>query len=297
MLGVLGEIFTSARAESSSSSSSSSSSLAAVASSGEAGAAEPYNIFFPGANATTAAAASTTRRQQQQQPRGGTGAGDGGGGVAGGLAGSNIRLRTLILGRCGGVSEAAFEIFFAQASRGVVMGARESSGARPGGGSGGGAGGGGGGGGGGGRSRGDAAATGFGLALSTVRLQGCRALGDRGLALLCAGAKRLNDVQVCASARRCVLLSPSVDWLCPFVLKALGNNDHGLVALFFFFSLSLSLSLSLRRLSVSLSLSPPSCLFTNLYLVLCLSASNARPPTIDVSGHGLSVGVSRVLVS
>lgn len=155
-------------------------------------------MFFPDENVATTAAANTAR--QRQQPRGSTGAGGGrgeGGDVAEGLAGSNIRLRTLVLGRCGGVSEAAFEKFFAQA----CGGARESSGARRAGGSGGG----------GGRNRGGAAAAAFGLALSTVRLQGCRALGDRGLVLLCAGAKRLSNVQV-------------VGWL-NFCLQVLRNED------------------------------------------------------------------------
>lgn len=181
MLGVLGEIFTSARPASSSSSSS------AAAASSEEGGGEPYNIFFAGA------------------------AGDGGRGVESGPEESNIRLRTLILGRCGGVSEAAFETFLGQAGGGMV-GARESSSARRGSGSGSGSGTVG-------KDRGGAAATdGFGLALSTVRLQGCKALGDRGLALLCAGAKRLDDVQVLA----CLVGFSREHWVMTMVMTMMG---------------------------------------------------------------------------
>lgn len=121
--------------------------------------------------------------------------------VASGLAGGTgarsgsgiVSLRTLILGHCGGVSETAFETFLALAGGGGggAGGSRVGTKGVRGQGDGGGKCSGGGG-------RGDAAGGGAPrMALSCVRLQGCKALGDRGLVLLCAGAKgRLSEVQV-----------------------------------------------------------------------------------------------------
>ncbi|CAM9238556.1 unnamed protein product [Ectocarpus sp. 13 AM-2016] len=166
MLAVLGEAFSSARLP-----------PAAVEGAAAAARAEPYNTFFPSANAVAAS----------QQ--------DGGEGDV-----AVASLRTLVLGRCGGISEPAFEAFLDLVVGGGVIRAglvgKRGSGSEERGGSirrrrssGGGDG-------------EDAAAVGAayaggGLALSRVRLEGCRALGNRGLALLCDGAmERLSDIQV-----------------------------------------------------------------------------------------------------
>ncbi|CAN0597579.1 unnamed protein product, partial [Ectocarpus sp. 12 AP-2014] len=77
MLAVLGEAFSSARLP-----------PAAVEGAAAAARAKPYNTFFPSANAVAAS---------QQD------GGEGGAAVA--------SLRTLVLGRCGGISEPAFETF------------------------------------------------------------------------------------------------------------------------------------------------------------------------------------------
>ncbi|CBN76196.1 conserved unknown protein [Ectocarpus siliculosus] len=165
MLAVLGEAFSSARLP-----------PAAVKGAAAAARAEPYNTFFPSANAVAAS----------QQ--------DGGEGDV-----AVASLRTLVLGRCGGVSEPAFEAFLdLVAGCGVIRaglvgkrgsGSEERGGSirrrRSGGGSDGEDG-----------AAVAAASAGGGLALSSVRLEGCRALGNRGLALLCGGAReRLSDIQ------------------------------------------------------------------------------------------------------
>ncbi len=203
-LDVLGEVLTSTRPASRSSGGAA---TATAPASGGGGAEEPFDFFSPDGSAAAITARNRKHQQQQQQrqrERESADAGRGGGGgggtrVAGG--GATVRLRTLVLGRCEGVSEAAFEAFLELAGGGGTVGPREgsrtrrSSGTSDSGGGGGGS-----------RGRGEAgesgrggeaAPAGFGLALSTVRLRGCRELGDRGLALLCAGAKgRLSDIQV-----------------------------------------------------------------------------------------------------
>lgn len=195
MLKVLGEVFTSARVTSSSSSSSSPS-AAAARRGGPQDSGDPDDIFLPSANPNGGICLRPTRDQQNE--------GNGGTATRSAKCGASetgiVSLRTLILGHCGGVSEAAFEAFLEVAGGGAAPGS--SSNAK------------------GGSSHhrngksssnggtsklvggGGAAAGvitgGSRLELSNVRLQGCKALGDRGLAMLCAGAKeRLSDLQVC----------------------------------------------------------------------------------------------------
>lgn len=131
-----------------------------------------------------------------------------GGTVASGA--SIATLQTLILGRCGGISQAGFQTFFTQPgwerTVGVATGtisSKDRNGFRHD--NGGGSSSGGGVGGmndtgyrRGGSARGAARGTRpENMTLSTVRLQGCMALGDRELALLCAGARgALCDIQV-----------------------------------------------------------------------------------------------------
>lgn len=89
------------------------------------------------------------------------------------LARGVVRLRALILGTCGGVSELSFETFLGLAGGGP--GERLTNGA----------------------PQGTGVKSPRMGALSSVRLRGCRALGSSGLALLGAGARdRLNDLQV-----------------------------------------------------------------------------------------------------
>ncbi|CAN0441711.1 unnamed protein product, partial [Ectocarpus fasciculatus] len=182
MLAVLGEAFSAARLPPAPVEGAAAAAAAAAAAGGAR--AEPYNSFFPSASASAAAAAAVSHQ-------------DGGGG--GGEVAAVASLRTLVLGRCGGVSEAAFEAFLDLVGGGGVVraglagkcgssGSSEERGgssriSRSSGGSDG--------------EDAAAAAAGGGLALSRVRLEGCRALGNRGLALLCNGAReRLSDIQV-----------------------------------------------------------------------------------------------------
>lgn len=107
--------------------------------------------------------------------------------AGGGMWGSVVSLRTLILGHCGGVSEEGFDTFLALMGGGG--GGWDAPATTRRGGKGGGSSG----------EGGDVVGRGPapGMALSSVRLKGCRALGDRGLALLCGGAGgMLSDVQV-----------------------------------------------------------------------------------------------------
>lgn len=214
MLNVLGEVLTSPRRTSPSSSSAAmatagASSAAASGRGGGGGAAgedqdaAPSNIFFPPNAKGNGISSATHQRRQEREGTSHDGGGEG--------EGRTVSLRTLILGRCGSVSEAAFEKFLDLAGGGVgsrmagARGSSEGTGVTSGGGdigsrntsrsqwgrSGGG------------NDGRDAAAAagvaggGAGLALSTLRLQGCWELGDRGLALFCAGAReRLSDIQV-----------------------------------------------------------------------------------------------------
>lgn len=106
----------------------------------------------------------------------------------GGMWGSVVSLRTLILGHCGGVSQEGFDTFLALMGGGGGGGWGAPAITRRGGKRGGSSG-----------EGGDVGGRGAapGMALSSVRLKGCKALGDRGLALLCGGARGvLSDVQV-----------------------------------------------------------------------------------------------------
>lgn len=196
MLKVLGEVFTSARVTSPSSSSTTTARRGGFEEDDD-----PDDIFSPSATPNGPACLGNAREQQERNG----GGGEGGSSDVG--ATGVVSLRTLVLGHCGGVSEAGFEAFLEIAGGGGGMATPESSAKRASGtrnrnsgscingtsktvGGGGAA-----------AAAAEAAGSGTGgrrLELSTVRLQGCKALGDRGLAMLCAGAKeRLRDIQVC----------------------------------------------------------------------------------------------------